>query len=140
MQQGERAGRFRFLIRDRDSKFAVAFDEVFAGNGTRVITTPARPPRANSSAERYAGTLRREGLDQLLILGEQHLRVVLAGYSRHYNGHRPHQARSQLPPQREPGQVVDVTARDRVHAGRRRPDQRIPTSTLTTPQAPAQRR
>ena len=108
---GGRAGRFRFLIRDRDSKFTMAFDEVFAGNGTRVIKTPARSPRANSFAERFVGTLRRECLDHLLILSEQHLRTVLAEYSRHYNGHRPHQARSQLPPQREPGQLIDVTAR-----------------------------
>jgi putative transposase len=111
MELSERAGRFRFLIRDRDSKFTVAFDEVFAGNGTRVIKTPARSPQANSFAERFVGTLRRECLDHLLILGEQHLRAVLAEYSRHYNGHRPHQARSQRPPQREAGQVVDITAR-----------------------------
>ncbi|MGI8451634.1 MAG: integrase core domain-containing protein [Streptosporangiaceae bacterium] len=111
MDLGERADRFRFLIRDRDSKFTMAFDVVFAGNGTRVIKTPVRSPRANSFAERFVGTLRREYLDHLLILGKQHLRAVLAKYSRHYNGHPPHQARSQLPPQHEPGQVVDVTAR-----------------------------
>jgi transposase InsO family protein len=108
---GERAGRFRFLIRDRDSKFTVVFDEVFAGNGTRVIKTPVRSPRANSFAERFAGTLRRECLDHLLIIGEQHLRKVLAEYARHYNGHRPHQARQQRPPLHEPGQAIDVTAR-----------------------------
>jgi putative transposase len=55
---GERAGRFKFLIRDRYSKFTRAFDDVFSGNGTRVIKTPAQSPRANSYAERFVGTLR----------------------------------------------------------------------------------
>jgi transposase InsO family protein len=111
MDLGERAGRFRFLIRDRDSKFTTAFDEVFAGNGTRVIKTPVRSPRANSFAEQFVGTLRRECLDHVLILGERHLRQVLAEYARHYNGHRPHQSLQQEPPQRQPGHAIDITAR-----------------------------
>ena len=69
---GERADRFEFLIRDRDSKFTAAFDAVFTGNGTRTTKTPVRSPRANSFAERYGGTLRRECLDHLLIHGERH--------------------------------------------------------------------
>jgi putative transposase len=79
----ERASRFKFLIRDRDRKFTAAFDGVFAGNGTRVIKTPVRSPRANSFAERFVGTLRRECLDHVLILGKRHLREVLAEYARH---------------------------------------------------------
>ncbi len=111
MDLGERASRFKFLIRDRDSKFTAAFDGVFAGNGTRVIKTPVRSPRANSFAERFVGTLRRECLDHVLILGERHLREVLAEYARHYNGHRPHQGLQQEPPLRQPGNAVDITAR-----------------------------
>jgi putative transposase len=111
MDLGERARQFRFLVRDRDSRFTVAFDDVFAGNGTRVIRTPVRSPRANAFAERFVGTLRRECLDHVLILGERHLREVLAEYARHYNGHRPHQALGQEPPRRQPGRVVDITAR-----------------------------
>ena len=111
MDLGERAGRFKFLIRDRDSKFTPVSDDVLAGNGVRVIKTPVRSPRANSFAERYVGTLRRECLDHLLIHGERHLWRTLSEYARHYNDHRPHQSREQRPPLHEPGQPVDVTAR-----------------------------
>jgi transposase InsO family protein len=111
MDLGERTARFRFLIRDRDSKFTSGFDQVFAGNGVRIIKTSTRSPRANSFAERYVGTLRRECLDHLLIYGEGHLRRILAEYARHYNEHRPHQSREQRPPLHEPGQTIDVTAR-----------------------------
>jgi putative transposase len=111
MDLGDHAGRFRFLVRDRDSKFTAAFDDVFTGNGTRVIKTPIQSPRANAFVERFVGTLRRECLDHLLIYGDQHLRKVLAQYARHYNGHRPHQARHQTPPLHKPGQPVDLTVR-----------------------------
>ena len=41
---GDRAGTFRFLIRDRDTKFTTAFDEIFAGKGVQIVKTPLRPP------------------------------------------------------------------------------------------------
>ncbi|MDX6430428.1 MAG: putative transposase [Streptosporangiaceae bacterium] len=110
MDLAERAGRFTFLIRDRDGKFSRIFDEVFACGGIRIIKTPPRSPRANAYAERFVGTLRRECLDHLLIYGERHLRRVLAEYERHYNDHRSHQSRDQIPPLHEPGRVIDVTA------------------------------
>ena len=113
MDLGERATQFRFVIRDRDSKFTAMFDHVLAGSGVQIIKTPVRSPRANSFAERYVGTLRRECLDHLLIYGERHLRQILAEYARHYNHHRPHQSREQRPPLHEPGQAVDMTARIR---------------------------
>ena len=111
MDLGERASSFKFLVRDRDGKFTVAFDTVFSGNGARVIKTPVRSPRANAFAERFVGTLRRECLDHVLILGAQHLRKVLAEYAVLYNGHRSHQGLLQEFPLREPGRVVDVAGR-----------------------------
>jgi putative transposase len=69
MELGYRADRFRFLIRDRDSKFS--------GADIRIIRTPIRAPRANAIAERIIGTLRRECLDHMMITGTRHLDVVL---------------------------------------------------------------
>jgi transposase InsO family protein len=98
MDLGDHASRFRFLIRDRDSKFTAAFDAVFAGADIRIIRSPVRAPRANAIAERWIGTLRRECLDQLLITGPRHLAVVLREYIEHYNTHRPHRSLDQHPP------------------------------------------
>ena len=89
MDLGERAARLKFLIRDRDSKFTAEFDEVFVGSGVRVIKTPVRTPRANSLAERYVGTLRRECLRPAPDLRQQRLRQILAEYSQRSNEHRP---------------------------------------------------
>ena len=62
----------------------------------------------NAICERVNGTLRRELLDRILIVGERHLARVLREYVRHYNGHRPHQSRRQRPPDREAQTVLDM--------------------------------
>jgi putative transposase len=80
MDLGDRAEQFRFLIRDRDSKFTTVFDAVFAGADIRIIRTPVRAPRADAIAERWIGTLRRECLDHLLITGRRHLAAVLSEF------------------------------------------------------------
>jgi putative transposase len=61
------------LIRDRDSKYSSDFDAVFSAAGIRIARTPFRTPRANAACERVLGSLRRECLDWLIILGERHL-------------------------------------------------------------------
>jgi transposase InsO family protein len=92
MDLGDRADQFRFLIRDRDTKFTTAFDAVLAGADIRIIHTPVRALRANAVTERWIGTLRRECLDHLLITGPRRLAVVLREYIEHYNTHRPHRS------------------------------------------------
>jgi hypothetical protein len=65
--------RFKFLIRDQDSKFNTAFDNVFSGNRSRVIKTPVQSPPAKSFAEPLMERISHERLDHTLILGERHL-------------------------------------------------------------------
>jgi len=92
------ADRTKFLIRDRDTKFTVAFDAVFTAAGARIIKTPIQAPRANAIAERWVSSARRECLDQMLITGQRHLRLVLREYIEHYDVHRPHRTLGQRPP------------------------------------------
>jgi putative transposase len=99
---GERFESIRFLIRDHGSTFTTSFDAVFQAAGTRILRTAVRAPRMNAICERLVGTLRRELLDRVLILGERHLRAVLAEYQVHYNMARPHQGIAQHVPGEEP--------------------------------------
>jgi putative transposase len=94
MAVDDRAGRFRFLVRDRDAKFTAAFD----AEAIKVLMTPVRALQANAYAERWVGTVGREVLDRMLIVGCRQLRSVLAEYVDHYKGHRPHRALAQAPP------------------------------------------
>jgi transposase InsO family protein len=89
---GDDGVRPTLLVRDRDAKFTRSFDDVVRSEGVRVVRTPVRAPRANAHAERWVGTVRRECLDWLLIVGRRHLERVLREYADHDNTARPHQA------------------------------------------------
>ena len=80
MELGERMDSLRFLIRDRDTKFTAAFDEVFRAGGVRIIKAPPQAPRANAICERLVGTMHREVFDQMLIFNEKHLSKILTEY------------------------------------------------------------
>ena len=98
---GERFEDVKFLIRDRGSNFTSSFNAVFQAAGTRILRTAVQAPRMNAICERLVGTLRRELLDRVLILGEAHLQAVLAEYQVHYNRARPHQGIAQRVPDDE---------------------------------------
>jgi transposase InsO family protein len=98
MDLNGRADSFRFFIRDRAGQFTASFDAALTNTGFYVVKTPPRCPRANTYAERFVGTVRREVTDRLLIINQHHLRTVLDRYASHYNHRRPHQALQLTPP------------------------------------------
>ena len=128
----ERFGDMRFLIRDRGSNFTRSFDAVFEAAGTRILRCAVQAPRMNAICERLVGTLRREMLDRLLILGEAHLRPVSGEYQAHDNNARPHQGLQQEPPAPPARPRRRYHRPDRASACRRCPDQRIPQSSLAS--------
>jgi putative transposase len=87
----------RFLIHDRDSIYGIEFRRRVKGFGTRCLPTPPRAPQANAFCERVIGTLRRECLDNVIVLDDLYAERVLREYVRYYHG-RPHRGlRMQAP-------------------------------------------
>ena len=109
MDLGERANRFRFLIRDRAGQFTDASGAVLAGAGIKIVTIPPRSPRANAYADRWVRTARSQVTGRILITGPRHLRAVLDEYAAHDNQHRPHRARNLQPPDHGDSVTAPVT-------------------------------
>jgi transposase InsO family protein len=89
----------KFLLRDRDSKFAAGFDQVLRSERLEIVKLPFRSPRANSICERFVGTCRRELLDHLLVFGARHLEGLIKEFLVHYHQARPHQGLEQRCPE-----------------------------------------
>ena len=104
--------RPRHLIRDRDMSYGGTFVPRAARLGIRTILTPVRAPKANAIAERVIGTLRRECLDHVIVLGERHLRGLLREYVGYYNATRPHRALDGPAPDGRRAVVIPVGRRE----------------------------
>jgi putative transposase len=109
---GTRLDSMRFLPRDRDDKYSPAFAAVFQTEEMDVLKSAPRAPRMNAHRERIVRTLRSELCDHTLILNTSNARKILTRYQRHYNQHRPHRSRRQLPPDtdQQPATMHDLDA------------------------------
>ena len=81
----------RYLIMDRDTKFTEAFRDALERAGVEPVRCPPRAPTCNAYAERFVRSIKSEGLERMILLGERSLRRALREYSTHYLSERNHQ-------------------------------------------------
>ena len=112
--------RFRpvYRLRDRDSIYGRAFRQRVKGMGiSEVLTAPLSPWR-NPFAERLIGSIRRECLNHVLVLGESHLRRILTRYFSYYHRARTHLALDKdapaVRPARSPSSIASRCDRARL--------------------------
>src|SRR5271155_2564312 len=96
----------RYLIRDRDGVYGHAFSKRVRAIGIRDRPITSRSPWQNGHVERLIGSIRRECMDHTVVLGESHLRHLLANYATYYNGVRTHLALDKDSPLHRPAQTV----------------------------------
>jgi transposase InsO family protein len=102
----------RYLIRDNDGKFGKGFASVAEGARIGVVNIPPKSPNLNPICERFLGSARRECLDHVIILGEDHLRGVLKEYVSYFNISRPHQGIQQsIPGEADRERPLNTTAK-----------------------------
>src|SRR5260221_13556152 len=86
----------KYLIRDRDKKYAACFSAVAVSTGIKELKTPYRTPQANGNCERFMGSLRRECMDHILIHDDKHLERAVKEYTAYFNQARPHHIEGNL--------------------------------------------
>jgi transposase InsO family protein len=82
----------RYLLRDRDQIYGNEFCQRVRGLGITEVKIAPQSPWQNPFAERLVGSIRRECLDHVIVLGEEHLRRILTSYFAYYQGSRTHLA------------------------------------------------
>jgi putative transposase len=104
----------RYLLRDRDSIYGEEFRSRVKGMQIEEVVTAPHSPFQNPYAERVIGSIRRECLDHLIVVNEDHLRRILRDYFKYYHDSRPHQSlerNSPAPREIEPpsqGKVIAI--------------------------------
>jgi len=97
----------RYLLRDRDAVYGAVFSGRLRSLGRHEVTIAPRSPWQNPSVERLIGTLRRDCLDHIIILHENHLRRLLRDYLVYYHTARTHLALGKDAPEPKPVQRPD---------------------------------
>jgi putative transposase len=100
----------RWVLRDRDAVYGDVFRRRVAGVGINEVISSPSSPWQNPYAERLIGSIRRECLDHMIVLGEQHLRRILTSYSNYYHGARTHLSLAKDAP--TPRRIQDLAAGD----------------------------
>jgi transposase InsO family protein len=86
----------RYLILDRDSKFAESFRTILQSAGVEPLRLPPRTPNLNAFAERFVRSIKRECLDRLILFGEPSLQRAIDSFIEHYHHERPHQGKDNV--------------------------------------------
>jgi putative transposase len=89
----------RCLICDNDDKYGLLFERAVAGVHIELLHTPYHAPKANALCERFLGTVRRDCLDHVVLVGLGHARRLVGEYVTFYNHRRPHQGIDQHLPE-----------------------------------------
>ena len=94
--------RPRYLLMDHDSIFSAAVAEAVTGMQIQPLRTSVQSPWQNGVAERWVGTCRRELLDHVIVLDEEHLRRLLSEFLAYYHNDRTHLSLGKDPPCKRP--------------------------------------
>jgi transposase InsO family protein len=97
-----------YMIRDRDRIYGTVVTRRLRAMGIRDKATAPASPWQNGFAERLIGSIRRECLDHIIVLGEEHLRRCLKNYAAYYNGVRTHRSLDKDAPISRPVQRTGV--------------------------------
>jgi transposase InsO family protein len=98
----------RYMIRDRDRIYGTVVTRRLRAMGIRDKPTAAASPWQNGFVERLIGSIRRECVDHIIVLGEAHLHRILKSYARYYNETRTHLALAKDAPVSRPVQRAGV--------------------------------